>query len=164
MLRKLLQYSEQFEEVMSVILFSLLVILCFMQVVFRFVINFSLSWTEELANYDFILLVYISCSLCIQKGSHVRVEVIDIFVVGRAKYLLDQAMDLIWSIFIFAVGWHAIAIAQDALMIGKTTPALDWPYGWVYSIIPLTFTLMTLRLLQRMLNRHQLWMANQEHI
>ncbi|WP_319484318.1 TRAP transporter small permease [uncultured Cohaesibacter sp.] len=164
MLRKLLQYSEKFEEVMSVILFSLLVILCFMQVAFRFVINFSLSWTEELANYDFILLVYISCSLCIQKGAHVRVEIIDLFVVGRGKYWLDQALDLVWTVFIFAVGWHAVAIAEDALMIGKTTPALDWPYGWVYSIIPFTFALMTLRLIQRLVVRHQLWAAKQEHL
>nr|WP_319389819.1 TRAP transporter small permease [uncultured Cohaesibacter sp.] len=164
MLRKLLQYSEKFEEVMSVILFSLLVILCFMQVAFRFVLNFSLSWTEELANYDFILLVYISCSLCIQKGSHVRVEIVDLFVVGRGKYWLDQALDLVWTVFIFAVGWHAVAIAEDALMVGKTTPALDWPYGWVYSIIPFTFALMTLRLIQRLVVRHQLWAAKQEHL
>lgn len=164
MLRKILHHSEKFEEVVSVVLFSILVILCFMQVLFRFAINFSLAWTEELANYDFILLVYISCSLCIVKGAHVRVEIIDLFIRGLPKYLLNQSIDVIWTAFTFLVGWYSVEIAKDAILIGKTTPALDWPYGWVYSVIPFTFGLMTLRLVQRMWTRHQLWAAKREHI
>ncbi|SJZ66170.1 TRAP transporter small permease [Consotaella salsifontis] len=164
MVRKFLSHTDKIEETLSVLLFLALVVLCFMQVLFRFFLNFSLSWTEELANYDFILLIYVSCSLAILRGAHVRVEIIDALVTGVAKYVLDQILDLIWTIFIFAVGYYGIGIMRDAFLVEKTTPALDWPYGAVYAIVPATFFLMTVRLLQRMVQRHRAWVTNHENI
>ncbi|WP_232055270.1 TRAP transporter small permease [Vibrio taketomensis] len=64
-------------------LFLALIILCLLQILFRFVFNFSLSWTEELARYVFIALVYAASSLAVIKGAHVRVEIIDNFVKGN---------------------------------------------------------------------------------
>lgn len=162
--QKFFAYTNKIEEVLSVVLFMSLVTLCFLQVLFRFLINFSLSWTEELANYNFILLIYVSCSLAIQRGAHVRVEIIDAIVKGRAKYWLDQAIDLAWGIFIFTVGYLGIDIVRDSLAVGKTTPALDWPYGWVYAVVPVTFLLMALRLAQRMIARHRLWVDEKSHL
>lgn len=150
------------EEVLSVALFVALVILCTLQIVFRFLINFSLSWTEELAQFTFIVLIYVACSMAILRDAHVRVEIIDVFVTGRAKYVLDQIIDVIWAAFIFLIGWLGIGIAQDYLSFGKTTPALDWQYGWLYSVIPITFMLMTLRLGQRMLLRHRQWLTERD--
>lgn len=164
MVGRFLSWTNKIEEHLSVVLFSLLVVLCFLQVLFRFFLNFSLSWTEELANYNFILLIYISCSLGIQRGAHVRVEIIDGLVRGRPKYWLDQAIDFAWGGFIFIVGYLGIGIVEDSLMVQKTTPALDWPYGWVYAIVPATFLLMTLRLAQRMHARHRLWADEKRHL
>lgn len=164
MFKRIVSYANKIEEVMSVVLFSLLVILCFLQVLFRFLVNFSLSWTEELANYDFILLIYVACSLGIQKGAHVRVEIIDGIVTGSPKYYLDQCLDALWAVFIFIVGYLGIEIIQDAFAVGKTTPALDWPYGWIYAIIPVTFILMSVRLVQRMHARRRLWIEDKKHL
>jgi TRAP-type C4-dicarboxylate transport system permease small subunit len=150
------------EEVLSVVLFVALVVLCTLQIVFRFLINFSLSWTEELAQFVFIVLIYVSCSLAILRDAHVRVEIIDVLVSGRAKYVLDQTVDVVWAVFMFGIGWIAIDIVQDYLSFGKTTPALDWQYGWLYAVIPITFMLMTLRLGQRMYLRHLSWRAERD--
>jgi len=147
------------EEVLSVVLFVALLVFCTLQIVFRFLINFSLSWTEELAQFTFIVLIYVACSLAVLKDAHVRVEIIDVFVTGRAKYILDQIVDVVWAGFMFMIGWIAIDIAQDYLSFGKTTPALDWQYGCLYAVIPITFMLMTLRLGQRMYLRHLSWRA-----
>lgn len=157
-------WTDRIEEVLSVGLFVLLIVLCVLQVVFRFVLNFSLSWTEELARYTFILLTYVACSLGVLKGAHVRVEIIDSFVTGKYKYLLDQGIDLVWGAFVFCIGYLAIDVTREAFAIGKTTPALDWQIGWMYAIIPATFILMALRLLQRMMRRHSLWVEKHEHL
>ncbi|MGY0398971.1 MAG: TRAP transporter small permease [Ostreibacterium sp.] len=142
-----------FEEYICAILFISLIILCFLQVLFRFVFNFSLSWTEELSRYVFIALVYFSASLATIRGVHIRVEIIDIFVKGKTKKILDSVIDLSFAVFMLLIGYFGLKISVDALAIKQTTPALEWLSGWVYAIIPFTFYLIALRLLQRIYQR-----------
>lgn len=164
MFLKIIRATTKIEEMLAVILFMALVVLCTLQILFRFVINFSLSWTEELAQFVFIVSIYVACSLAVQRGAHVRVEIIDSLVKGRAKYWLDQIVDLVWGGFVFMVGWFGIDVAGEFISMDKTTPALDWPFGWMYAVIPVTFMLMSIRLLERMYERHIVWTEKHEHL
>lgn len=146
-------FWDNFEEYISTVLFIALIVLCFLQILFRFVFNFSLSWTEELSRYVFIALVYFAASLAIIRGAHVRVEVIDGFVKGTRKKILDSCIDLSFAAFMVWIGYYGLEISVDALAIEQTTPALEWQAGWVYAIVPVTFYLMALRLLQRVYRR-----------
>lgn len=142
-------FLDNIEEYISTVLFISLIMLCFLQILFRFVFNFSLSWTEELSRYVFIALVYFSASLAIIRGAHVRVEVIDNYVKGIKKKILDSIIDFSFALFMAWLGFYGMELSIDALNIEQTTPALGWDVGWVYAIIPFTFYLMSLRLLQR---------------
>ncbi|MDP2573730.1 TRAP transporter small permease [Vibrio penaeicida] len=146
-------FLDNIEEYISTILFIALIVLCFLQILFRFVFNFSLSWTEELSRYVFIALVYFAASLAIVRGAHVRVEVIDGFVTGKRKKVLDSIIDLSFAAFMVWIGYFGLEISVDAISIEQTTPALEWQAGWVYAIVPFTFYLMALRLLQRVYRR-----------
>ncbi len=146
-------FLDNIEEYISTFLFIALIILCFLQILFRFVFNFSLSWTEELSRYVFISLVYFSASLAVVRGAHVRVEVIDGFVTGRNKKILDSIIDLSFAGFMVWVGYYGLELSVDALALEQTTPALEWKAGWVYAIIPFTFYLISLRLIQRVYRR-----------
>lgn len=137
------------EEYVSILLFSSLIILCFLQILFRFVFNFSLSWTEELSRYVFIALVYISASLAVVRGAHVRVEVIDNYIKGANKRILDTIIDLSFAIFMIYIGYYGIEITIETLDVEQTTPALGWSSGWVYAVVPFSFYLIALRLIQR---------------
>ncbi len=130
-----------------------LIILCFLQILFRFVFNFSLSWTEELSRYVFIALVYFAASLAVVRGAHVRVEVIDGFIKGRNKRILDSIIDLSFAAFMIWIGYFGLEITIESLEIEQTTPALEWQAGWVYAVIPFSFYLIALRLLQRVYRR-----------
>ena len=146
-------FFDRTEEYISAILFISLIVLCSLQILFRFVFNFSLSWTEELSRYVFIALVYFSASLAVLRGAHVRVEVIDGFVQGRKKEILDSIIDLSFALFMIWIGYYGLELTIDALDIEQTTPALEWKSGWVYAIIPFTFYLIALRLIQRIYRR-----------
>ena len=45
----------------------------------RYVVGASLSWSEELARYVFIWLVYIGISYAVQMKAHVKVEAAIVF-------------------------------------------------------------------------------------
>ena len=47
---------------------------CFLQMLFRFVFNLPLAWTKELSRYVFIILTYCGASAAVLDNAHVRVE------------------------------------------------------------------------------------------
>ena len=79
----------------GMVLFVVLIVACVSQVFFRFVLNNSLSWTEELARYCFIWMHLIGSSLLIEGSSHATVTVIMDLMHGMARRVLDTVIELI---------------------------------------------------------------------
>ena len=62
-MKKILKWlDDNIELYICVFLMSFMTLLVFVQVVMRYVFNNSLSWSEELARYTFIWLIYIGIS------------------------------------------------------------------------------------------------------
>ena len=79
----------------GMVFFIVLIIACVMQVFFRFVMNHSLSWTEETARYCFIWMHMIGASLLIQDGGHATVTVILDALHGPVRKAVDALIALI---------------------------------------------------------------------
>ena len=59
-MKKILKFlNDYLEETICIILMSVMTIIIFIQVIMRYVMHNSLSWSEELARYCFIWLIYI---------------------------------------------------------------------------------------------------------
>lgn len=59
-----------------VALFSLLVIIVFMQVLFRYVFQSALPWADEAARYCFIWLIYLGGTITIRKGMNITFDLL----------------------------------------------------------------------------------------
>ena len=148
-MRTALRIWDKLEEAIAVSLFVGIIFFGACQVLFRFVINLSLDWTEELTRFSFIFLVYISASLCISRNRHVRVEIIDMLLPRSMLVWVHRAVLVIWSIFSFIIAHSGWEIAAEALDVEQTSPVLELPMGWILMIIPFDFGLMGMRLLVR---------------
>lgn len=138
--------NANFEEYLAVFLLCILVLLGFLQVLFRFLFNFSLDWTEELSRYIFICLVYVAASLAVQKRRHVRVEIIDMLLGPKALHYLNILVQCVWMAFSILIAVEGYDVAQNELT--QLSPALGVSMAIFYGIIPFGFGLMSLRLLQ----------------
>lgn len=117
----------------------LLVLMGVLQILFRFVLNFSLSWTEELSRYLFILMVYTGASLALKRKKHVRVELIDIYVKSKIKRWIFIFNDIVMIWLLLLVGYAGLKISITTYEMEQLSPALGLPMYLVYGIIPLTF-------------------------
>lgn len=139
---------KEFEYYVITISMSLLILMGVLQILFRFVINFSLSWTEELSRYMFILMVYTGASLAIKRRRHVRVELVDIYLKGRIKKIIFIFNDVVMIWLLALVGHAGLKIAITTYDMGQLSPALGLPMYLVYGIIPFTFFIAVIRAIQ----------------
>lgn len=79
----------------GIAIFVVLIVACIMQVFFRFVLNNSLSWTEELARYCFIWMHMLGASLLIEASGHATVTAVLDLIHGTARKVVDVIIELV---------------------------------------------------------------------
>jgi len=99
-------------------------------VFFRYVLNDSLSWSEELARYGLIYVTFIGAATGIRRGTHVRVDLVDLVLKGRTKALLRLLMDILCIFFLAYTCWRTTQIM--GFLGSSRSPAMQIPVNWIY--------------------------------
>ena len=109
----------------GMILFGILIFACVAQVFFRFVLNNSLSWTEELARYCFIWMHMIGASLLIEANGHATVTVILDLMHGAVRKVFDILIELIIlfnGVVMLHSGWVLSYSSRNNLSTAMSVP------------------------------------------
>jgi TRAP-type C4-dicarboxylate transport system permease small subunit len=123
--------------------FWLMTAMVFIQFFSRYVLNDSFAWTEELAVYCLIPVVFIGAAMCVHRSRHIHVNFLYRYLPGRLGRICATAVDVINTIF-FA--WAAWLIARYALLVdGEPMTTLPWNKNMVYWLAMAGMTLMALR-------------------
>lgn len=148
---KLLKWLDNsLEEILLVFFSSVMVAVIFLQVVMR-QLNSSLSWSEELARYCFIWLVYIGISYGVKKDRHIKVDVALLLLKDRGKIILTIIANLLFIMFAIFVIRYGYDIASQLLVFGQKSPANQIPMGLVYMATPIGMGLTLIRLIQNLI-------------
>lgn len=146
---KILRWLDEHIEEALIYFFSLImVIVIAVQVFARYIMNDSLSWSEELARYCFIWLVYLGVSIAVRKELHMRIEVAFLIVKGKGKIILSMIGNFLFLVFAVIGMMYGYEIAVRILNWGETSPALHLPIGLVYLAGPVGLGLTAIRLIQ----------------
>ncbi len=120
------------EYVVSVLL-VIMVVVVFLQVIFRFVIHASLPWSEELSRYILVWLSFLGAAIGVRRGAHIGVEVIVSFLPKAMKRLaalfVDCASIVFFALMIF-YGHKILAVVGRQL-----SPAMELSMAIPYSAI-----------------------------
>ena len=120
-------------------LFGAVIVIAAAQVVFRYVLNNSLTWSEELSRYLFTWIIFLGAALAVKDGSHIAVEVIlNRFPARFARWIRIGHQILILAFLVFIIVLGARLVGQTANTI---SPALSLPVNYVfYAALPVTAT------------------------
>lgn len=121
--------------------FFVLIFACVLQVFTRFVLNSSLSWTEELARYAFIWSNLLGAALCVKNKSNAVVTVITdkLSVKNKKRFNVMANMCVVFISCIIAIYGLQVAYAVRT----QLSPALRLPMSFVYGAAP-AFGLLSL--------------------
>lgn len=120
----------------GVVLMMILSVSCVAQVFTRYVLNDSLSWTEEVSRYTFVWVSLVGAVLATSTGAHCVVTVVEGLLKGRARdihRLFVFACILVGSFVMLTQG---INIVQATLPVRSTH--LKIPMGLVYLAVPVS--------------------------
>lgn len=118
------------------------------QVFFRFVLNASLTWSEELSRFAFIWLVYMGAVLGAKERIHIRVTAFHRLFPAAARGWLIPAADLLWVSINLTFAWQGALQVGHLMRFSYISPALQWNMALIYSVVPIGFLLMSFRILE----------------
>jgi TRAP-type C4-dicarboxylate transport system permease small subunit len=135
-----------FEDWICLGFFWTMAALVFLQFFTRYVLNDSFAWTEELAVYCLMPVVFIGASMCVRRVRHIQVNLVYRYLPTSAGRALSTAVDLMAMAF---YGYAAWLVARYALAVNnEPMTTIDWNKSHVYWLAFAGFALMTVRAVQ----------------
>lgn len=112
----------------------------------RYVLNDSFAWTEELAVYCLIPVVFIGAAACVRRSRHIQVNLVYRWLPGAPGRVLATLVDVARTAFFAYAAW---LIARYALAVdNEPMTTIDWNKSHVYWLAFAGMALMALRSVQ----------------
>lgn len=135
------------ESMLCEVLLSFFVLLLFAQIIARQFFGYSIAWSEELSTYLFVWFAYLGAVVAAKMSAHNRVTFHFQFMPKwLAKTLLTLA-DLLWVAFNGYFVWLSYDFVFNRMNLFWKSQTLGVPMKYFYMILPIAFTLMSLRIL-----------------
>ena len=126
-MEKFNKYIDKIIFTLIAISFIILILSCVLQVFTRFILNNSLSWTEELSNF-------LGAIFCTKKGTHAIVTIITDSLEKKKKIILNIVINLIVAIINLIVIVYGFNVAYAVRT--QLSPALRVSMSFVYGAAP----------------------------
>ena len=113
-----------------------------LQVFFRYVMNDSLGWTEEVAKMMMVWSAFLVAPWAYRMGSNVAIDMFAAALPGRTRLVLETGLTLLvlWVVGMFFA--ESLAFWQRGLAITAATVPVRM--AWVYTVVPFGFAALFL--------------------
>ena len=129
------------EEWLMLGFYAFIVAVIFIEVIRRFVLNYSSIWGEETARFAFVYLVWIGASAAVKDRSHIRIDVIPYL------YLFGEFATLLFAFIALCYSFDSVAAS---IKFESLTSGLRINQAWFTTAVPFGFALIIVRLIQSM--------------
>ncbi len=125
-------------------LFWLLGATVFYQFITRYVFNDSASWTEEIARYLLIGVVFIGAAMGVARNHHIQVDFFYRFMPRRLARFMSTTVDVSRILF-FAAAVVLTQLMMNKLGNNSRMTLVDLPMNIVYGVCMIGFAIMCWR-------------------
>lgn len=144
---KSLAVLDNTETLICEVLLALFVLLLFIQILSRQLFGYSIAWSEELSTYMFVWFAYLGAVVAAKMSAHNRVTFHFKFMPAAMSKTLLAMADLLWVAFNCYFVWLSYDFVFHRMNLFWKAQTLGVPMKYIYMILPLAFTLMSIRIL-----------------
>ncbi|MCD0503889.1 TRAP transporter small permease [Bordetella petrii] len=135
-----------FEDWFCLVLFWVMGALVFLQFFTRYVLNDSFAWTEELAVYALIGVVFMGSAMCVRICRHIQVDFLYRYLPKGLARVLATLIDILRTVFFGYAVWLVYRYIQLVGVEPMTT--IFWDKAYVYWLALAGFVMMFVRSVQ----------------
>ncbi|MEO7242946.1 MAG: TRAP transporter small permease [Variovorax sp.] len=122
--------------------------LMFAQVVMRYIFRSPMSWSDEIATYCMVTLVYFGAAYAVRERAHIRVLAAFWLLPRPAAVAVTVFADLLWFAFNTVMVWQGALFVHSFVDQPFYSAALEINLLWPHLAIPVGYALMCLRMAQ----------------
>ena len=156
-----MRWLERLEEGLVAFLMAAMTVLTFVQVVARYVFNYSFVWALELNGVLFAWLIFVGMSYGVRVGAHIGIDAVVKVIrpaAARAFGMIGAALCVVYALIVMVGGWQYVRKMYDVGIEMQDLPIAQWVPR---IILPLGFALLALRFGQVFL---RLWRGEETKI
>ncbi len=147
---KLLRWADEYiEECLLIITYTAMLVIATAQVFFRYVVNYSISWSQDLLTYMLIWSVFIGISLAVKKRKHIKVELAFVLLPEKSQFHLKVVSNMAFMLFCGIFSYFSIIKVYKLIFV---LPQISESTGismWMIQVaVPVGFLLSIYRLIQ----------------
>jgi len=143
-----MRWLEHFEEGLITFLMAAMTLVTFLQVVARYVFNYSFVWALELTGVMFAWLIFVGMSYGVRVGAHIGVDaVVKSLAPGAARLVatVAAALCIVYASIVFVGGFTYVRKMYEVGILMQDIPIQQWIPR---VILPLGFALLAIRFAQ----------------
>lgn len=144
----ILKVFDNLESYLCRALLVIFVTLLFVQILSRELFGYSITWSEELSVYLFVWFVFLGSSYAAKLSAHNRVTFQYKWIPDKLSTFLELLSDVIWVSFNSYFIYISYDFVFNRMNLFWKSQTLGIPMKYIYLILPIAFTLMTIRILQ----------------
>ncbi len=147
---KLFRWADQYiEECLLIVTYTAMLVIATAQVFFRYVVNYSISWSQDLLTYMLIWSVFIGISLAVKKRKHIKVELAFVLLPEKSQFYLKVVSNMVFMLFCGIFSYFSIIKVYKLIFV---LPQISESTGismWMIQVaVPVGFLLSIYRLIQ----------------
>ena len=143
-----MRWLERLEEGLIAFLMAAMTLTTFVQVVARYVFNYSFVWALELNTVFFAWLIFVGMSFGVRVGAHIGIDAV-IRQLGakaaRTVGMVAAVLCIVYSLIVLVGGWTYVAKMYDVGIEMQDMPVPQW---LPRIVVPLGFALLAFRFAQ----------------
>jgi C4-dicarboxylate transporter DctQ subunit len=140
-----MRWIGRIEEYVIALLLAAMVSITFMQVIARYVFNYSFVWALELTTVLFAWLIFLGMSYGVRVGAHIGVDALVKSLSKRTQRIvgsLAAALCIVYAVIVAVGGFVYVRKMHDVGILMQDLPIEQWIPRLV---LPLGFALLALR-------------------
>lgn len=127
-------------------IFWLLGATVFYQFFTRYVLNDSAAWTEEIARYLLIGVVFIGACIGVHKNNHIQVDFFYKFMPPRVSRFMATGVDVMRVVFF--VAFAVLTLMMMSKLSNARMTMIDLPMNLIYGVCMIGFVAMAWRAIE----------------
>lgn len=144
--------DEQFEKWFLIASLIVMVLVTFMQIVLRW-FNAATVWAEEFSRYVMLYQVWVGASYAVHEDAHIRITALIGKLSGGRRRGMDLAVLTLWLLFALWLTVEGCVLVGKIAAMGQVSSAMRIPMTIPYASVPIGGALMTIRLVQKIVER-----------